>query len=84
MLISLQSDMKKLFRLSLIIDLVNDSIGSNECRDSTSVYTRHLFIYLRFYVAFNTVQVISQLVVGVGGGGEQRKPVNTVGQGSVL
>ena len=36
MLISLQSDLKKLFRLSLIIDLVNDSIGSNECRDSTN------------------------------------------------
>ena len=39
MLISFQSDLKKLFRLSLIIDLVNDSIGSNECRDSTSKHT---------------------------------------------
>ena len=36
MLISLLSDLKKLFRLSLITELVNDSIGSNECRDSTS------------------------------------------------
>ena len=33
-----------------------------------------LFIYLGFYVAFNTVQVISR----------QRKPVHTVRQGSVL
>ena len=39
MLISLQSDLKKLFRLSLIIDLVNDSIGSNECRDSTTIHS---------------------------------------------
>ena len=38
-----------------------------------------LFIYLGFYVAFNTVQVISQWVVG-----GQRKPVHTVHQGSVL
>ena len=35
MLISLQSDLKKRIRLSLIIDLANDSIGSSECRDST-------------------------------------------------
>ena len=27
---------KKRIRLSLIIDLANDSIGSSECRDSTS------------------------------------------------
>ena len=41
---------------------------------------RQEFIYLlRFYVAVNTVQVISQRVVG-----RQRKPVDTVGQGSVL
>ena len=37
------------------------------------------FIYLRFYVAFNTVQVISRWVVGRAEG-----PVHTVGQGSVL
>ena len=36
MLTSLQSDLKKQFRLSLIIDLVNDSIGSSECCDSTT------------------------------------------------
>ena len=35
MLISLQSDLKKRIRLSLIMDLANDSIGSSECRDST-------------------------------------------------
>ena len=39
-----------------------------------------LFIYLGFYVGFNTVQVISQRVVLYG----QRKPVHTVGQVSVL
>ena len=39
MLISLQSDLKKRIRLSLIIDLANDSIGSSECRDSTSKST---------------------------------------------
>ena len=33
--ISLQSDLKKRIRLSLIIDLANDSVGSSECRDST-------------------------------------------------
>ena len=38
MLISLQSDLKKRIRLSLIIDLANDSIGSSECRDSTNKY----------------------------------------------
>ena len=38
MLISLQSDLKKRIRLSLIIDLANDSIGSSECRDSTNFY----------------------------------------------
>ena len=38
MLISLQSDLKKRIRLSLIIDLANNSIGSSECRDSTSYY----------------------------------------------
>ena len=38
MLIYLQSDLKKRIRLSLIMDLANDSIGSSECRDSTSSY----------------------------------------------
>ena len=36
MVISLQSDLKKRIRISLIIDLANDSIGSSECRDSTT------------------------------------------------
>ena len=39
MLISLQSDLKKRIRLSLIVDLANNSIGSSECRDSTKQYT---------------------------------------------
>ena len=39
MLIYLQSDLKKRIRLSLIMDLANDSIGSGECRDSTNTYT---------------------------------------------
>ena len=38
-----------------------------------------LFIYLGFYVAFNTVQVISRRVVG-----RAKEPVHTAGQGSVL
>ena len=38
-----------------------------------------LFVYLGFYVAFNTVQVISQRVVG-----RAEKPVHIVRQGSVL
>ena len=38
-----------------------------------------VFIYLGFYIVFNTVQVISRR--GVEG---QRKPVHTVCQGSVL
>ena len=40
----------------------------------------YLFIYLGFYVTFNTVQVISPGHVMKG----QRKSVHTVGQGSVL
>ena len=40
---------EKKFQLSLIIDLVNDSLGSSECRDSTTI---------------NTVQVIKRRVVG--------------------
>ena len=36
MLISLKSDVQKRIRLTLIIDLANDSIGSSECRDSNS------------------------------------------------
>ena len=42
-------------------------------------YLLYLFIYLGFYIAFNTVQVILQQVVR-----RQRKSVHTVGQGSVL
>ena len=38
----------------------------------------NIFIYLRFYVAFNTVQVISQRVV------ERAEETSTVCQGSVL
>ena len=41
--ISLQSDLKKHIRLSLIIDLANDSIGSSECRDSTSGFSCRQF-----------------------------------------
>ena len=37
---------------------------------------QHCIYYLGFYVAFNTVQVISRWVVG--------RAVHTVGQGSVL
>ena len=39
MLIYLQSDLKKCIRLSLIMNLANDSIGSSECRDSTNTST---------------------------------------------
>ena len=39
----------------------------------------YFFIYLGFYVTFNTVQVISRRVVG-----RAEEPVHTVGQGSVL
>ena len=39
----------------------------------------NLFIYLDFYVTFNTVQVISRRIVG-----RAEESVHTVGQGSVL
>ena len=39
----------------------------------------YIYFYLGFYVAFNTVHVISQRVVGWA-----EEPVHTVGQGSVL
>ena len=38
--------------------------------DLDSVPTLYLFIYLGFYVAFNTVQVISRRVVGRGRGNQ--------------
>ena len=44
---------------------------------SRFLFALYLFIYLGFYVAFNTVQVISRQI-------GERKPVHTVGQGSVL
>ena len=47
-----------------------DVKGENAC----------LFIYLGFYVAFNTVQVISRRVVGR----PEETSMYTVGQGSVL
>ena len=46
-----------------------------------------IFIYLGFYIAFNTVQVISRRVVGRAEETKlegHRKPVHTVGQGSEL
>ena len=38
--------------------------GSPEMVDTAALLSRHLFIYLGFYVALNTVQVILQRVVG--------------------
>ena len=50
------------------------------CISMSSIFVHlYLFIYLGFYFAFNTVQVISRWVVE-----GQRKPVHTVRQGSVL
>ena len=70
MLTSLQSDFKKRIRLSLIIDLANDSIGSSECRDSTTdsnfgvvelenyCIHRNLYKYViqQFLVSYNIIQ----------------------------
>ena len=61
MLISLQSELKKRIRLSLIIDLANASIGSSECRDSTNNLL--LLQDTKRYLTQPNKEVLSHLVV---------------------